>query len=540
MSTIYRKYRPQTWSDLIGQEHITTTLQKELAMNKMAHAYLFTGPRGSGKTTSARLLAKSLNCEQITSGQYEPCNTCSSCTEIKNGRSIDVIEIDAASNTGVDNVRENIIESARLLPTKSKNKIFIIDEVHMLSTSAFNALLKIMEEPPSRVYFILATTEPFKIPQTIISRCQCFNFKKVEIEKIVGRLKMIADEEGVEIDKKVLNKIAHQSEGCLRDAEGLLGQMFALGEKKITLAEAELVLPHSDFEQISTLLEFLINKNLRDGIVYLNNLLENGVDLIHFTDDLIESLHLLLLTKINADLPDLVAQLEEEQLKRFRSLALKTNLAEIQKMLEVFLKQKLLLKSSSLPQLPLELALLEICSTSQQNVAENKTKKDDDFKMPPQAPTPKEPETKQVAANEEFNEEIVLNETIINTELSNEPTAPSEITVEAIKNKWLLFIDKIEPINHSLPFILKMGEPLEVKGNVVRIGFKFALHRDKFNENKIKIIAEKVFNEVFGHTKLCLEGLYLETAGALDNDDENKDNSVITNLMEEFGGQIIG
>jgi len=537
MSTIYRKYRPQSWADLIGQEHITTTLQKELAMNKMAHAYLFTGPRGSGKTTSARLLAKSLNCEQIAAGQYEPCNTCSSCAEIKNGRSIDVIEIDAASNTGVDNVRENIIESARLLPTKSKNKIFIIDEVHMLSTSAFNALLKIMEEPPSRVYFILATTEPFKIPQTIISRCQCFNFKKVEIEKIVERLKSIAEQEATEIDKKVLTKIAHQSEGCLRDAEGLLGQMLALGEKKITLAEAELVLPHSDFEQVVTLLEFSINKNIRDGILYLNNLLENGVDLIHFTDDLIETVHLLLLTKINSDLPDLVAQLEEEQLSRLKKLALKTTLAEIQKILEVFLKQKLLLKSSSLPQLPLELALLEICSFNQQPAIDNKN--NDDFKMPP-PPTPKEPEIKKITTEEQIANDTVLVEQDSEDFSLNTTQSTTEITVEAIKNKWLLFIDKIEPLNHSLPFILKMGEPIEVKGNVVRIGFKFALHRDKFNETKIKLMAEKVFNEVFGHSNLFLEGLFLENTATLDNNDKNKDNSVISNLIEEFGGQIIG
>ena len=178
MLSLYRKYRPQTWAELIGQDPIKLTLQKELETSKLAHAYLFSGPRGTGKTTAARLLAKALNCAERPDGKSEPCNRCSSCEEISRSQSIDVLEIDAASHTGVDNIRENIIDSARFSPTKSRYKIFIIDEVHMLSTSAFNALLKTLEEPPAHVFFILATTEPFKLPSTILSRCQRFDFKK--------------------------------------------------------------------------------------------------------------------------------------------------------------------------------------------------------------------------------------------------------------------------------------------------------------------------------------------------------------------------
>ena len=188
MPTIYRKYRPQKFSEVTGQEHIIKTIAGEIASGQIAHAYLFSGPRGTGKTTTARLLAKALNCEKRSEGNSEPCDNCLSCEEITGNRSIDVIEIDAASHTGVDNVRENIIDNAQFKPTKSKYKIFIIDEVHMLSTSAFNALLKTLEEPPAHVIFILATTELHKLPSTIISRCQRFNFHKIPTEQMRARL----------------------------------------------------------------------------------------------------------------------------------------------------------------------------------------------------------------------------------------------------------------------------------------------------------------------------------------------------------------
>ncbi|PJB19346.1 DNA polymerase III, subunit gamma and tau, partial [Candidatus Falkowbacteria bacterium CG_4_9_14_3_um_filter_36_9] len=188
MATLYRKYRPQNFKEVVGQNHIKLTLEQEVESGKIAHAYIFCGPRAVGKTTLARVLAKAVNCERIKAGEHEPCNKCSSCQDITIGRNMDIMEIDAASHTGVDNVRENIIASTRIFPSRSKYKVFIIDEVHMLSLSAFNALLKIIEEPPAYVLFILCTTEIHKVPTTIISRCQRFDFKRISLSDMTGKL----------------------------------------------------------------------------------------------------------------------------------------------------------------------------------------------------------------------------------------------------------------------------------------------------------------------------------------------------------------
>src|SRR5690242_6333091 len=228
MSLLYRKYRPKTFADVAGQEHVKAVLKNEAAAGRAAHSYLFAGPRGVGKTSLARIFAKALNCVSRAK-DGDPCGVCEACQEIAEGRALDVIEIDAASHTGVDNVREEIVEHARFAPAKLAWKVFIIDEVHMLSTSAFNALLKTLEEPPDKVVFILATTELHKLPATVISRCQRFDFRRIDQAALTARLKGLAEKEGYAVDADVLETIARSSDGCLRDAESLLSQLLALG-----------------------------------------------------------------------------------------------------------------------------------------------------------------------------------------------------------------------------------------------------------------------------------------------------------------------
>lgn len=358
---LYRKYRPKTFKEIIGQENIVQILENEIKTDKISHAYLFTGPRGLGKTTMSRLLAKSVNCLNRKKGEAEPCNKCSHCQDIDKGRFMDLLELDAASQTGVDNVRENIIKYSQLPPTQGKYKVFVIDECHMLSISAFNALLKTLEEPPEYVIFILATTEIHKLPETIISRCQRFDFSKVPLDKIVKRLEGIAKKEKIKIDKKVLQTIAARSEGCVRDAESLLSQIFSLNGKEITEKEASLVISPSKTEEIVKFTEMVLKKESSKTISLVNKLLDEGVNLEQFTTDLIEFLRKMLLTKVKAVNDRLYWQIDEKIYKKLKELEEKVELKDLILIIEELIKTKIQFNYSEIPQLPLELAILKIC-----------------------------------------------------------------------------------------------------------------------------------------------------------------------------------
>ncbi len=359
-STLYRKYRPQKFSEMIGQEVIKTTLQNEIKAGKLSHAYLFSGPRGIGKTTAARLLAKAINCENRKEEEFEPCNKCSSCLEIADGKNMDLIEIDAATNRGIDEIRY-LRDHIRIAPTKSKYKVFIIDEVHMLTPEAFNALLKTLEEPPSHAIFVLATTEIHKLPETVISRCQRFDFRKVNLKELVKRLGKIAKKEEIEIDDRVLEKIALQSEGCLRDAETLLQQIFSLGDKKISYQEAEIFFPRSDINLIIDFIRNLIKQDKEKLIFLINKLVEEGVDLKDFTSNLIEFLRKLMIIKIDQGAEKIYYDLDQDKDKETILLGKEMDLKKIVKTINIFIQTRKDLERSEIHQLPLELAVISLC-----------------------------------------------------------------------------------------------------------------------------------------------------------------------------------
>ena len=356
---LYRKYRPQTFREVSGQTHIKTTLQNELEMDRVSHAYLFSGPRGTGKTTMARLLAKSVNCLSRKKGESEPCSKCEACAEITDGRSLDVIEIDAASHTGVDNVRENIIQSSKFTPTQRKYKVFIIDEVHMLSISAFNALLKTLEEPPKHAMFILATTELHKVPETILSRCQRFIFRIVAYEEIIKRLDYIIAKEEKKVDAEVVEIIARRSGGYVRDAESLLGQALSLGDKKITLDLAKLVIPFSDFQLVLEFIAMLQQKNTVGAVTFINNILGEGVDLTRFIIEAIEGLRKILLLTLGASLDAYAMNVRKEDELKLLGLSKSFSTDEIISIIETLLEYKEKIPLSPIEQLPIEIAILE-------------------------------------------------------------------------------------------------------------------------------------------------------------------------------------
>ncbi|PJB17681.1 DNA polymerase III subunit gamma/tau, partial [Candidatus Falkowbacteria bacterium CG_4_9_14_3_um_filter_38_19] len=356
MATLYRKYRPQNFSEVVGQNHIKLTLEQEIKTGKIAQAYLFCGPRAVGKTTLARIFAKAINCAKKKVNSAEPCNKCLSCEEITAGRALDIIEIDAASHTGVDNVRENIIASARVAPSRSKYKVFVIDEVHMLSISAFNALLKVIEEPPAYVIFILCTTEVHKVPTTIISRCQRFDFKRISVSDIVKKLNYIIKAEQIIVAKSILEEIARYAEGHMRDAESLLGQIVAIGGREISREEADLVIPRSDLNEVLNLLDLLIKKDAGSAIRLINKLVDDGVDLKNFLNDFIEILRKIMLGKLSPQLVEKLAmELGENIELKINQLSQNVALEQILFFLEKFIRIRGEIKVNFIQQLPIEL-----------------------------------------------------------------------------------------------------------------------------------------------------------------------------------------
>lgn len=360
---LYRKYRPKTFSEVVGQEHIVKTLTNAILKKMVSHAYLFHGPRGSGKTTIARLLSKAVNCEDRKENEYEPCNECLSCREINEGRSLDLIEIDAASNRGIDEIRE-LREGIKFVPVRSKYKIFIIDEAHQLTKEAANALLKILEEPPSHVIFILATTEIHKMISTILSRCQRFDFKKLTTPEIIKKLEFILRNEKIDIEKEALELIAINSEGSIRDAESILDQVISFlgASKKIKAQDIKKILGIIETKVISELVELILEKKARESIEYLNEVLEKGYDVKEILDKIIEYLREAMLLKINPALENpLLNSLTKEEKEKLLSQIKKGDEKDFKKMIKIFLEAEGRMRFSPIAQLPLEIAILEAC-----------------------------------------------------------------------------------------------------------------------------------------------------------------------------------
>lgn len=564
--TIYRKYRPQAWTEVSGQNHVKVTLAFEIATGKIAHAYLFSGPRGVGKTTAARIFARAVNCLERAKrtpqdgDAGEPCGACESCLAIAEGRALDVIEIDAASHRGIDAVRENIIENARFSPSRLAYKVFIIDEVHMLTTEAFNALLKTLEEPPARVVFILATTELHKVPQTILSRCQRFDFRKIPFTDLVERLQSLAEREKVKVDRRTLEEIGRQSDGSLRDAEGLLGKVLTMGDgKRVTYDEALVVLPRSDAEALASFVDALLHRDARSAIMTIGDCLEGGGDLDQFATDAVELLRKTLLTRMSGNPDVFTSELDEEGKKRLEGWAALAEPAWLVPAIETLMDKRRDIKTSHPAQLPLELAVVRICEGLPERAVSSELRVSGAPAAPkspvaspkPDARSPKLPaQTAALSAAEAVAaQEAALTAAVAVPALeviadgADPAPAAAVTTVETIKARWKEFMEKAGEQNHGLLYLLGVGSPVEVAGKIVRIGFDFAFHKDKLNQEKNRRMIEKALAGIIG-AEVRVEGVLLEKKSGLGHDDAAPAEAVAApvfegNVLQAFGGRVV-
>ena len=353
-----RKWRPQVFEEVIGQRPITQTLQNAISQKRVAHAFLFTGARGVGKTSTARILAKALNCEK--GPEINPCNECTNCREISSGISIDVIEIDGASNRGIDEIRE-LRENVRYTPAKSRHKIFIIDEVHMLTREAFNALLKTLEEPPPHIIFIFATTEPHKIPTTILSRCQRYDFKRIPLKEIVASLRRIVEAEQITLSTRGLVAIARESEGSMRDAQSLLDQVISYAGKEIKDEQILEVLGLVDRKILSDTLEAVASRDAGRCVEIVDQVYQFGYDVQHFCRELLQSLRNLILLKVTPH-PEALIELAEEELEGLKKQAGKFEFDQLNHLFSLLLKGDEEIAQSAFPRTMLEMTLIRMAT----------------------------------------------------------------------------------------------------------------------------------------------------------------------------------
>ena len=466
----YTKYRPQKFSEMEQPSDIADALVAQVKSGKVGHAYLFVGPRGTGKTTTARVLSKALNCSNLAKNG-DPCGECESCLAIKNGAFTDLIEIDAASNRGIDDIRD-LRDKVKLAPSMGKNKIYIIDEVHMLSNEAFNAFLKTLEEPPRNTVFILCTTELQKVPETIRSRCQVFRFKRASMSQIVSKLERIVKEEGAKVSDKDLRKIAQASLGGFRDAETLLQQIVE-GEMDV-----DKFLSFGTREKLAEFCGFLGDCDGAAALGMIVQLQEEGVDIHVWVGEFIKYLRDLLfiasgVVSVTDDMPEDIKEISLTQAKKFE-------IAWLTDVISKFSECHRYIRSSFIPTLPVEIVIVEICG-GVATVAEKQPPK------PRPTPEPKKPE----ALAEPKPTPVKAKEPEVAPAKPGKEEPKLEVELIQIQDKWQAFIDALKTVNNSISALIKSATPVNIEGPWVVLEVAYPFHKERLESNKNRLIVEK-------------------------------------------------
>lgn len=501
---LYRKWRPQRFDEVIGQEHVTRTLERALADDRVAHAYLFAGPRGTGKTSTARILAKAVNC---TGGPPLPCNTCPTCLAVNEGRALDLIEIDAASNRGIDEIRD-LRDKVRFAPSEGQFKFYVLDEVHMLTTEAFNALLKTLEEPPAHVIFVLATTDPQRIPATVLSRCQRFDFRRMRLADIVSRLEAIAQAENLQVTRPALELIARSATGSMRDAESLLDQLLVYArEGTLDIAEVQSVLGMRGGEQVPPLVEALIEGDLPAVLHLVQQAVDDGADLRQFNRELVSYLRGLLFLAVTRDRADLL-DVPQEALEEMRAQAKRTTAGRLAAWVRSFSALDVDLRSGWYGQLPLELVLVEAILPAEEAAApssEPPAERSRAAQTAPRAQRRSPPATAAKASPRRPTPPAATERSSPEPPVSPPPDTEEtgsmvegDLSLENLVEIWPRVVESIRPVDPSVQALLHPSycRPIGVEGKIVVLSFRFDFHKGKIEEVRNRRIVEQVLSKV--------------------------------------------
>lgn len=558
-TALYREWRPKVFGDVIGQEHITTTLINEIKAKRIGHAYLFSGTRGTGKTTCAKIMAKALNCVDLKDG--EPCNECHMCKKIDAGLSLDVIEQDAATNNKVDDIRD-LVDEVQYPPHEGKYKVYILDEVHMLSTGAVNAFLKTLEEPPEHVVFILATTDPQKLPVTILSRCQRFDFKRIRYKDIEKRLRLIATDKGVYAEDRSLELIARISDGAMRDALSIMDQAISMGEGKLDYMDILDMLGLSGQENLFRLSEAMLNKDVKEAIRILDDVVEGGKDPYSFTKDLIIHFRNILLAKIMPN-PEEVIDLSKEDIEVIKRQGDIASNEIITRMIRTLQKAEEQAKFSKQSRIYLELAIIsltkneldtskesmlgrlsviedylrrgnivQVQDNSSQNAAETMRKIQD--KAEQSTDTAKlKVSGNVITTKEELN--VVKNAVKIEEEIFNDNCS---VTLDLVKRSWKEIMEALKARRQMIiQASVIVGTPVKCDRGVIEIKFgkEYGFSKKRLEKKENREILEDAASSILGEKvkfKFTVEGERVE-------EEKSESHLSFDETLREFGINIV-
>lgn len=498
---IYRQYRPKTFDEVIGQRHITETIKNQIMRKSTAHAYLFSGIRGTGKTSTAKIFARAINCTNNTDGN--PCNVCDSCLSILSDRNMDVIEMDAASNNGVEDIRD-LREKVRFLPSQSKYKVYIIDEVHMLSKGAFNALLKTLEEPPAHLLFLLATTEPQKIPATILSRCQRFDLRRIGVDDIMLSLKDILSDLDVKSEDEALRMIANSAEGAMRDAQSLLDRCLTHNNEMITYKDVTMLLGTVNYKTILEFTDSLIQGDIRSTLLLLDDILAEGKEVSTFLEDLIAHLRNLLIVKSVKDSQKFI-RLGEDAVQQLETQSKKLSIQDNIMFIEDLSETLSLCKKAVNDRILLETRVIRLLSGSRMVKPETFQKKE---------------LTEEITHTKQKNESQASTEPITAPKTVTKPDNQKNADLKLVKDQWENILTAIKKEKVTFNAVLKEAEPVNVVGDEVsiRFGEKFSFHFKRANSKENIELLQRIISSIL--KKNC------NIKFVIDNGDEDSSSEV--------------